>query len=196
MTAYDSMAAGDGFAVRCLPDRPRRYSSSSMSTAQDGRNRHRTQMTEDRGPARFAAARPLPFSYISLRVVSWSHTSLRNCSTRPSPGLRRGGNLGTTERLYQQAWCRGADGFAPRRMLGVIRFQQRGQAEAIELDHERTQARNRRFQLQGQSGPCAGCAGTRRRRCCQLPQGTQAYARRHRGAEWRRGDFCAWAGRE
>lgn len=47
--------------------------------------------------------------------------------------LHQGGNLAAAERLYQQALLMEPNSFAPRHMLGVIRFQQGRQAEAIDL---------------------------------------------------------------
>jgi len=47
--------------------------------------------------------------------------------------LHQGGNLAGAERLYQQALLMEPGSFGPRHMLGVIRFQQGRNAEAIDL---------------------------------------------------------------
>ncbi len=47
--------------------------------------------------------------------------------------LHQGGNLAGAERLYQQALLMEPNSFAPRHMLGVIRFQQGRGSEAIDL---------------------------------------------------------------
>jgi tetratricopeptide (TPR) repeat protein len=47
--------------------------------------------------------------------------------------LHQGGNLVAAERLYQQALLMEPGSFAPRHMLGVIRFQQGRSSEAIDL---------------------------------------------------------------
>src|SRR5580658_2385701 len=47
--------------------------------------------------------------------------------------LHQGGNLVAAERLYQQALLMEPNSFAPRHMLGVIRFQQGRSLEAIDL---------------------------------------------------------------
>ena len=45
----------------------------------------------------------------------------------------QGGDLAGAERLYQQVLLMEPNSFAPRHMLGVIRFQQGRAAEAIDL---------------------------------------------------------------
>src|SRR5580704_8318333 len=47
--------------------------------------------------------------------------------------LHQGGDLAGAERLYQQVLLMEPASFAPRHMLGVIRFQQGRNAEAIDL---------------------------------------------------------------
>jgi tetratricopeptide (TPR) repeat protein len=47
--------------------------------------------------------------------------------------LHQGGNLAEAERLYQRVLVMEPASFAPRHMLGVIRFQQGQYPQAIEL---------------------------------------------------------------
>jgi tetratricopeptide (TPR) repeat protein len=64
--------------------------------------------------------------------MSSSRTSLQELFDKAIT-LHQGGDLAGAERLYQQALLIEPNSFAPRHMLGVIRFQQGRSAEAIEL---------------------------------------------------------------